>query len=294
MSFRKLALIGVGLLGGSLGLAVKQRRLAARVEGYVRRESSVAECLAAGAVDQASTDLAAVIAEADLVVLCTPIGQMGSLARSFSSKLAPGALVTDVGSVKETVVRELEPLIAAAGGLFVGSHPMAGAEKMGVSHARADLFAGAVCVVTPTAQTPPAALEAVENLWRGVGGRVLRLSPEAHDVRVARSSHLPQALAATLANLVLDEIHGPEQARLCAGGFRDGTRIASGSPEMWRDIMLSNREPLLRALGEYAERIEELRRAVERGDVATISGLLESAKRRRDGWLNSPAHNSSE
>jgi len=283
---RKLTLIGVGLLGGSLGLAVRQRRLAGSVAGYVRRESGVAECLAAGAVDHATTDLTHAVADADVVVLCTPIGQMRPLVEQFLPALKPGALVTDVGSVKGAVVFDLESRVTAAGAVFVGSHPMAGAEKMGVAHARADLFVDAVCVTTPTAQTSPDGLDRVEALWRGVGGQVLRLTPAAHDDLVAWSSHLPQVLASTLANQVLDERRGPDQARLCAGGFRDSTRIASGSPEMWRDILLSNRESLSRALAEFAGRLDELRAAIDRGDGAAIAGVLELAKRRRDAWIN--------
>jgi prephenate dehydrogenase len=291
---RKLTLIGVGLLGGSLGLAVRRRGLAGRVEGYVRRAAGVAECVRAGVADRATTDLASAVADADVVVLCTPLGQMRALAEAMRPALKPGAIVTDVGSVKGEVVRELEPLLAAAGAPFVGSHPMAGAEKMGVAHAREDLFAGANCVVTPTPRTPARALEIVQQLWRGVGGRPLLLSPESHDELVARSSHLPQALAATLVNFVLDESRGAEQATLCAGGFRDGTRIASGSPEMWRDIALANRQPLARALAEFARRLEEFRAAVERGDAAALGVLLENAKRRRDGWINGASHDASE
>lgn len=289
MLCQKLALIGVGLLGGSLGLAVKQRRLAATVVGHVRREAGVAECLAAGAVDHATTDLAAAAADADLVVLCTPIGQMRTLIDALRPLLKPGAIVTDVGSVKASVVGELEPLLSPPGAVFVGSHPMAGAEKMGVRHARADLFNGAVCVVTPTAQTPTAALDAIEAFWRGVGGRVLRLAPSLHDDLVARSSHLPQALAATLASYVLDAERDPALAQLCAGGFRDGTRIASGSPEMWRDIFLANREPVAQALGEFSSRLDQLRVAIQRGDAETIIAWLRTAKARRDTWINQPA-----
>jgi prephenate dehydrogenase len=292
--FQKVALLGIGLLGGSLGLALRERRLAGGVHGYVRRAASIPECLAAGALDAADTELETVVRDADLLVFCTPPGQMAALAARAAPCTRPEALVTDVGSVKARVVAELEPLFRAVGAHFVGSHPMAGSEKTGVAAARPGLFTGAVCVVTPTTTTSPAAVERVEALWRALEARVLRLSPEAHDELVARSSHLPQALAAALANLVLDPAAPREQAQLCAGGFRDGTRIASGSPEMWRDIFLANRAPVARALGEFAARIETLQRAIEMGDATAISAFLTTAKGRRDAWLKPAASDPSE
>ncbi|MFM8469565.1 MAG: prephenate dehydrogenase [Limisphaerales bacterium] len=285
MHFPKVTLVGVGLLGGSLGLALKQRRLAARVEGYVRRDASVAECERLGVVDRATTDLASAVKDADLVVLCTPIAQMRALSEKCAPVLKAGALVTDVGSVKGVVVAELEPLFAKAGAQFVGSHPMAGAEKTGPAAARADLFEKAVCVVTPGAKTPVKAVKAMEELWASVGGRPLRLSPDQHDSLVARSSHLPHVVAAELANYVLSPAHPKEQPALCATGFRDTTRIASGSPEMWRDIALANRKHLARALGVFVEDLQEFQRALEAGDAKAMDEFFETAKHRRDQWI---------
>lgn len=284
MLFRKIAIIGVGLLGGSLGLAARQQRLAERVQGYVRRQSSLAECRAAGAVDEVSTDLSTVVTDADLVVLCTPIGQMGALLATARSALGRGVIVTDVGSVKAPVVAEAEPLCAKAGARFIGSHPMAGSEKAGVGAAQARLFEGAVCAVTPTSQSDPAALVQIEAFWRALGMQVLRLTPASHDTFVAHASHLPQAIAASLAGLVLDPSFPPEQARLCAGGFRDGTRIASGSPEMWRDIFVANRRPTIQAMDAFVARLRTLRKAIRAGDAEAIRDVLETAKQRRDAW----------
>lgn len=285
MLCRKLAVIGVGLLGGSLGLAMRTRRLAGRVEGFVRRAESVEECLRVGAVDGASLDLAEVVRGADLVVMCTPLGRMRELAVAMAPSLAPGAVVTDVGSVKGSVVRELEPVVAATGAHFVGSHPMAGAEKMGVAHAQADLFQDAVCVITPTRKSPPDAVKKVKELWKGVGGQTLRLSPDGHDELVSRSSHLPHLVAAELVNYVLSPVHPKEQALLCATGFQDSTRIASGSPEMWRDIALANRQHLSRVLGVFIEGLEEFRHALETEDSRAVTEFLEKAKARRDAWV---------
>ena len=287
----KITLVGVGLLGGSIGLAAKQRRLADRVSGFVRRMESVAECVKAGAVDTAGTDLARAIDGADLVILCTPLSQMASLTTKLIPGLQRGAIVTDVGSVKGSVVAELSPLVAGAGGHFIGSHPMAGAEKMGVASARADLFEKAICVVTPTAGADKEALRRVEQFWSDLGGVPLRMSPELHDDLVSRSSHLPHVVAAELANYVLSPVHPKEQAAVCATGFRDTTRIASGSPEMWRDIALANRLHLARVLGVFIEDLQEFQLALENGDTKTIEEFFETAKQRRDAWVdggNSP------
>jgi prephenate dehydrogenase len=290
MPWQKVTVVGVGLLGGSLGLALKQRRLAERVHGYVRRTASIGECEGLGVVDEATRDLRAAVEGADLVVLCTPLAQMRELTQTMLSALKPGAVVTDVGSVKAIVVRQLTPLVSSSGAHFVGSHPMAGAEKMGPGAARADLFTNAVSVVTPVAHSDQTAVKTVESLWRSVGARVIVLSPEVHDEFVSRSSHLPHVVAAELANYVLSPAYPREQALLCANGFRDTTRIASGSPEMWRDIALANRRNLARVLGVFIEDLQELQLALELGDGKTIEEFFELAKHRRDQWCG---HNAS-
>ena len=284
MEFRKITIVSVGLLGGSIGLAVKRRKFARQTAGFVRRVASLKDCEKAGAVDFATTDLLAAVWEADLVILCSPLAQMRPLAERMLSALKPGAIVTDVGSVKAGVVRELEPLIAKAGAHFVGSHPMAGAEKTGVSAARADLFENAVCVVTPTKRTNRAAFKSVERFWKALGSRVLELKPETHDALVSRSSHLPHVMAATLANLVLHPGQPKLQAALCANGFRDTTRIASGSPEMWRDIALANRKNLAKSLKALVGELQKFERVVKKGDAAAIAAFFKTAKQRRDAW----------
>jgi len=284
MHWPKVTLIGVGLLGGSLGLALKQRRLVGRVEGFVRRTASVDECLKLGVADAATQDLAAAVKDADLVIFCTPLAQLRELAAHAAPHLKGGALVTDVGSVKASVVRELEPIINVAGAHFVGSHPMAGSEQTGPKAARADLFDGAVCVLTPSPRTNAEALKKIDSFWRDLGARTLRLTPELHDDFVARSSHLPHVVAAELANYVLSPAHPKEQAVLCANGFRDTTRIASGSTEMWRDIALANRDKLARVLGVFIEDLQELQLALERGDTRAVEEFFEVAKQRRDAW----------
>ncbi len=286
MHCRKVALIGIGLLGGSIGLALKQRRLADFVSGYVRRDASVVECQTLGLADQITTNVHEVVAEADLVILCTPISQMRPLAATFAPSLKKGALLTDVGSVKNGLVEALEPLAIQAQASFVGSHPMAGAEKAGPRAARADMFQNAVCVVTRTPRTNPEALRQLESFWSSLGMKVMQLAPDRHDDLVSRSSHLPHVVAAELANYVLNPALPVEQAELCATGFRDGTRIASGSPEMWRDIAIENRVNLARVLGVFIEDLQEFQIALQRGDQKAVEEFFSSAKRRRDDWIS--------
>lgn len=284
--FDKVSIVGVGLLGGSLGRTLRERKLAARVIGCVRRRESIAECRRARAVDVATLNFADGVAEADLVVLCTPIAQMLPLLKQLLPHLKRGAIVTDVGSVKGGVVRELESLAAGSGVHFVGSHPMAGSERMGVLASQSDLYEGAVCVVTPSKKTNRRAVVTVERLWKSVGATVLRLTPEAHDELVARTSHLPHLLAASLVNHVLNPKVASGSGKLCATGFRDTTRIASGSPEMWRDIVLANRGNLNKSLDSFIAGLRSLQKIVRAGDEAKLALFFEQAKSRRDAWCN--------
>lgn len=287
MHFRKVTIVGVGLLGGSIGLAVKRRRMAREVAGFVRRPASLRDCEKAGAVDYATTDLFAAVSDSDLVILCTPLSQMCRRVVEMLPALKRGAIVTDVGSVKAGVVRELDSLIQKTGAHFVGSHPLAGAEKTGVGAARADLFVNAVCVVTPTKKSNAAAVRKVETFWKSLGARTLRLAPEEHDLFVSRSSHLPHVVAAALANLVLAPASPPMQAQLCASGFRDTTRIASGSPEIWRDIALANRKNLSQSVDAFISGLHKFQRGLKKSDAMAILGFLETAKARRDNWCAS-------
>ncbi|HEU6448709.1 MAG TPA: prephenate dehydrogenase/arogenate dehydrogenase family protein [Verrucomicrobiae bacterium] len=284
MQFRKITIIGVGLLGGSIGLAARKFRIAREIAGYVRRKETIRDCETFGATDYATMDLLAAVSDADLVILCTPLAQMRSLVEQFPPALKRGAIVTDVGSVKADVVRELQSLIATAGAHFIGSHPMAGAEKTGVSAARADLFQNAVCVLTPTKKSNTAAVKKLERFWKSLGARVLKLAPEQHDLFVSRTSHLPHVVAAALANQVLHPANSKSQSQLCASGFRDTTRIASGSPEMWRDIALSNRKNLSRSLDAFISELRKFQRTLKTADAKAISKFFEQAKFRRDNW----------
>jgi prephenate dehydrogenase len=294
VQFRKITIIGVGLLGGSIGLAARQRKLAGEIAGFVRRAASLKDCERSGAVDYATTDLLAAVSNSDLVILCTPLAQMRSLTQQFLPALKRGAIVTDVGSVKADVVRELELLVKKSGAHFVGSHPMAGGEKMGVLAAYADLYANAVCAVTPTKKSNPNAVRKLEQFWKSLGARTLRLDAARHDLLVSRSSHLPHIIAATLVNLVLHPANPQTQVGLCATGFRDTTRIASGSPEMWRDIALANRKNLSRSIDAFVNDLKKIQSALKRSDAQVVEIFFTTAKRRRDNWCACLASTSSE
>ena len=284
MQFRKITIIGVGLLGGSIGLAVKRRQLAREVAGFVRRAATLKDCEKVGALDYATTDLLAAVSDADLVILCTPLAQMQTITEQFLPALKRGAIVTDVGSVKADVVRELESFVQKAGAHFVGSHPMAGGEKMGVLAARADLYVNAACVVTPTKKSNAAAVRKVEQFWKSLGARVLRLDAARHDVLVSRTSHLPHVAASALAGLILGPSQPKEQSALCANGFRDTTRIASGSPEMWRDISLANRKNLSQSVDAFVTELKKFQAVLKKGDAKAVEKFFAIAKERRDNW----------
>jgi prephenate dehydrogenase len=294
VQFQKITIIGVGLLGGSIGLAARKFRVAGKIAGFVRRKRTIVECEKFGATDFATTDLLAAVSNSDLIILCTPLAQMLPLAKQFLPALKRGAIVTDVGSVKAGIVRELESLVAKTGARFVGSHPMAGAEKTGVAAARADLFTNAVCVLTPTKKSNATAVRKLEQFWKLLGARVLKLDAAQHDLLVSRSSHLPHVVAATLSNLVLNPASPKQQAALCANGFRDTTRIASGSPEMWRDIALANRKNLSRSLDAFISELHKFQRDLKKSDTKSILEFFTTAKSRRDNWCASSASTSSE
>ncbi|MCF7669774.1 MAG: prephenate dehydrogenase/arogenate dehydrogenase family protein [Verrucomicrobia bacterium] len=284
MRWRKVTLIGVGLLGGSLGSALKHYNLAESVFGFVRREASIRECLDKGAVDVATLDLEEAVSDAEIIVLCTPPSKMYELTERMLPSLAPGTIVTDVGSVKTSIVNNLHPLVNRGGCRFIGSHPMAGAEKTGVSNAAYDLFKNTSCIVTPLDNSSPDAVANLTALWESVGARVVLLSPETHDKLVGRCSHLPHILAAALSNYVLESDHINEQGLVCGNGFRDTTRIASGSPLMWRDIVTANKENILGILDAFMSELERFKRVLEHEYADAVEDYFAAAKQKRDTW----------
>ena len=288
--FQRIALIGPGLLGGSMGLALRALENAPEVRAWARRAETVELLLAKGCVDSASGDLAEVVADADLIVLATPVGAMANLAERIVA--CPGfssdAVITDVGSVKRSVVEMLEPIFSKSGrGRFVGSHPMAGSEQAGVDAARVDLFQDAMCLLTPTAQTDARALAAVDSLWQALGMSTHRMPADEHDRAVARISHLPHLTAAVLVMAVVDG--EATHVDLAGPGFRDSTRIASGLPEMWTEILMENRQAVASELRQLLEQLGETLAFLDKVDDEKLRCFLAEAKRRRDLFGVSPS-----
>jgi len=276
---KHVTVVGVGLLGGSAALAMKAYDPKVTVAGVGRRQVSLDEALRVGAIDTAHFDAAEAAEKSDLVILATPVRAFEKHLKALAPALGANTLVTDVGSTKARVVR-MARRVLGSGSWFVGSHPMAGSEQKGVLFSRADLFVGATCIITPTKDTPPRAADRIEEFWKTLGMRVVRRSPAAHDRAVARVSHLPHVLASLMMLLP-----GRADLDVSATGFRDVTRLASGDPEMWRDILLTNHQAVLGALDGLAADIGELRELIDSGDGDAIEKFLVKAKRRRDSTI---------
>ena len=280
--FEKIALIGIGLIGGSLALAARRGGLARRVVSADREPEHVRLALELGLVDEASTDLAAMVAGADLVVLCTPVGSFAALAAEIAPQLKPGAIVSDVGSVKELVVREVAPRLPI-GVHLVPAHPIAGTEHSGPAAGFAELFQGRWCILTPPEGTDPAAIAKVRALWEAAGSMVEEMDAAHHDRVLAITSHLPHLIAYTIVDTAvgLEDSTQSEVIKFSASGFRDFTRIAASDPVMWRDIFLNNREAVLDILQRFTEDLTRLQRAIRRGEGDTLQELFTRTRRIR-------------
>ena len=268
-------------MGSSLGLALKKRGEDVRVQGYARRAETCAAALKLGAADAVFDSPADAVAGADLVVICVPIWSIASLAEQVLPSLRPGAVVTDVGSTKSELVVRMDELFAGHDACFVGSHPIAGSEKTGVDAGDPDLYEGRLTVVCPAADTPSSAITAVSNLWKSVGSEVVDMSAEQHDATLASTSHLPHMVAAALARAV-----PLENADFCGTGFRDTTRVASGSADMWVDIIDTNRAALEAELDRFHGELQGLISILRSGNGDDIRNWLEEAAGHRDRILD--------
>ena len=273
--FERLAVVGLGLLGGSLGLAARARGLVAHVAGASRSAETLEAALARGAVDEAFHDPAQAVSGADLIVLATPPFAMPGVVRQMAPALRPGAVVTDVGSVKAGIGEAL-PGLLPQGVSYVGAHPMAGSHHRGMEHARADLFEGAVCVLTPAPGQESSAVERVAAFFAGLGARVVRRDAEGHDAQVAWISHLPHALAFAFARALAEAPTGAGE--LAGAGFRDFTRIARSDPELWAEILCANQKSLAGPLHQVARQLDALSRAIESGDGDSIQRFVAEAR----------------
>jgi len=277
---KSVAIVGVGLIGGSIGLALRQRGIADAVIGIGRRQASLRTARRVGAVTNTTVDLAKGVADAELIVVCTPVRRIVDDVRRAAAHCPEAALITDAGSTKRAIVEALDGQLPR-GCRFLGSHPLAGGEKTGAAHATADLFDGRIAILTPTKNTHAEDFDTLEGFWSALGSVVIQMSPEEHDRALAVTSHLPHLAAAALAGIL------PESSfRLTAAGVLDATRIASGDPELWTQIFVQNRENVLGALGQYERALSAIRAAIERGDEEDLRQLLAVAKKNRDALGN--------
>jgi len=278
LPFEHVAIVGPGLIGGSVGMGLRRRGLARRVTGVGRREVSLEAAVKAGAIDSGTLDLEAGVREADLVLLCTSVQLIQEQAARVVPLLKAGAVLSDVGSSKQEIVTAIEALLAGRREVaYLGTHPLAGRERRGVRFAREDLFEGSLCLFCPSAHTTPDAAARLRALWEGLGASVRQVDAAEHDRLVSEISHLPHLLASALVNAVSDEA-----LDLAATGFRDTTRVAAGDPDLWAAIFLSNRAHLVRGVETVVREVRAVLEAIERGDRRALVRALRRAKERRD------------
>jgi cyclohexadieny/prephenate dehydrogenase len=265
--FNRLALIGFGLIGGSIARAARAQGLAGEIVTTARSARTRARVAELGIVDSVVESNAEAVRDADLVILCIPVGACGAVAQEIAGSLKPGAIVSDVGSVKGAVVREMAPHLPE-GVHFVPAHPVAGTENSGPDSGFAELFINRWCILTPPEGSDAGAVERLRAFWAGLGARVEIMTPDHHDLVLAITSHLPHLIAYTIVGTA-DELEGVTQSevlKFSAGGFRDFTRIAASDPIMWRDVFLTNKDAVLEMLGTFNEDLSKLTRAIRRGD----------------------------
>jgi len=276
--FNKITIIGVGLIGGSIGLAVKKRRLAKEVVGVFRRASTLRRAIKRGAIDRGAMDVSSGVKGSDLVIIATPVSLIPKIASEAIKNAKKGCIITDAGSTKGWIVNAVEKTASRSRCVyFVGSHPMAGSEKAGVEAAYPELLKSAACIVTRTKRTDSRALKIVSGFWEALGARVSVMSPAAHDRSVSYISHLPHVVAFSLAGSV-----DTADLKYAAEGFRDTTRVASSDPGLWADIFLTNRKDILASSRAFEKNLKSILAAIKNGDRPRIALLLARAKAKRD------------
>jgi prephenate dehydrogenase len=289
----QLTVLGVGLIGGSLARALKQAGAVRRVCGWGRNQATLDQALELEVLDAASIDLAEAVQGAEVVVIATPVGAMGEMFTRLAKVLDATSIITDVGSVKGSVVEAARQSLGPAFARFVPGHPIAGTEKSGVEASFAELFQHRRLILTPVEETDARAVALVQRLWEAAGSEVIRLTPDDHDAILAATSHLPHVLAYALVEL----LGGTEEKRrmfsFAAGGFHDFTRIASSDPLMWRDICVANQKELALAVRQYRDALNEVLQAIEKSDTAWLMDMFARAKLARDTLLPADARFSS-
>jgi len=270
--FEKVVIVGTGLIGGSIALAIKKKKLAGEVWGVSRRRESLVSAKRIGAIDYGSQDMN-IAKDADLVILAVPVNTILDMAERISKIVKPRCIICDVGSSKQQIVSRLDKLFDN----FVGTHPMAGSEKKGVIHASYGLFAGSVCIITPTRKTNQQAFKRIKDLWKALGAQVVCLDAFLHDKMVSYISHLPHIVVFALMGIIPDKY-----LKFASGGLKDTTRIAASDSFLWRDIFLSNRRELLKSIKSFENNLTTIKMAVDKGDGRKLVSILKRARKKRD------------
>jgi len=277
-----MCIIGVGLIGGSLARAARQRGLCASITGAGRNQENLTKAQELGVIDTGTTDLAEAVKNTDLVVLAVPVGQTENVLAEISKSLADDTIVTDVGSTKRSIVEQAREKLGNKFSNFVPGHPIAGTEQSGVESSFAELFQDRRVILTPESNTSKTAVDIVTQLWSSIGATVTRMNVDHHDEVLAATSHLPHMLAYALVDSLARMHEKTEIFEYAAGGFRDFTRIASSNPEMWHDICMSNRDAILKMLDIFQKDLSRLTQAIRENDSETIRNIFSSAKQARD------------
>jgi prephenate dehydrogenase len=276
MMFKRVTIIGLGLIGGSLALAIKEKKLAKEIIGVSRRKSTINQAIKNKIVDFATLDLEDGVRDSDLVIIATPVFKIARIAKQAVPFLKKGAILTDAGSTKKYIVKNIEKA-GLKGMHFVGSHPIAGSERSGIKSADKDLFKGAYCILTETRNVNPKAFSKVKKFWGDIGMKVRVMPVDAHDRLLSKISHLPHVAAVSLVNSI-----GRKGIDLAAGGFQDTTRIASGEPELWKDIFLTNKENIIKDIGLLKKELFKIEAALKSNNSQDLLRLLSRAKSIRD------------
>jgi cyclohexadieny/prephenate dehydrogenase len=284
--FGRVALIGIGLIGSSLAHAMRRKKLAGEITGYARSEATRTKASELGLADKVFATAREAVEGADLVILCSPVGTYAALAEEIAPALKPGAILTDVGSVKGAVVRDVQDHVPP-GVHFIPGHPIAGTEQSGPESGFAELFINRWCILTPLPGADPQAVEKLAEFWRACGSNVETMTPEHHDLVLAITSHLPHLIAYNIVSTAadLEEVTSSEVIKYSAGGFRDFTRIAASDPTMWRDVFLNNKDAVLEMLGRFSEDLSALQRAIRWGDGDALFNIFSRSRQIRRGII---------
>ncbi|MFM8467076.1 MAG: prephenate dehydrogenase [Oxalobacteraceae bacterium] len=285
MSFKKIAVFGVGLIGGSFALALKRQSAVAEIVGVGRRRQTLDHAQRLGLIDRIADDVADALDGADLVLLSAPVAQTGALLTAIAPHLQPGTVITDAGSTKTDVVAAARTALGDKIEQFVPGHPIAGREQNGPEAALSDLYVGKKVILTPLPENASELVDRVASVWKQCGAMIQQLTPQEHDAVFAAVSHLPHLLAYALVDDIAARPNADRLFQYAASGFRDFTRIAGSSPEMWRDIALANRPALLAELDAYLVQVTEMRDLLDKQDGAALEGLFDRAQRARRAWI---------